>query len=42
MSASKLIRPSVDYKDSYLEALEEYHAEDRYLYQDIATLNADF
>ena len=42
MSASKLIRPSVDYKDSYLEALEEYHAEGRYLYQDIATLNANF
>ena len=42
MSASKLIRPSVEYKDSYLKALEEYHAEGRYLYQDISALNADF
>lgn len=42
MSASKLIRPSIDYKDNYLEALEEYHAEDRYLYQSITDLNADF
>ena len=42
MSASKLIRPTADYKDSYLEALEEYHAEERYLYQEITTLQADF
>ncbi|NQZ13415.1 MAG: GNAT family N-acetyltransferase [Alphaproteobacteria bacterium] len=42
MSASKLIRPSIDYKDNYLEALEEYHAEDRYLYQNIADLSSDF
>lgn len=42
MSASKLIRPTPDYKDSYLAALKEYHAEKRYLYQDIGTLSADF
>lgn len=42
MTASKLIRPSVDFKASYLEALAEYHKEGRYLYNDIATLNADF
>lgn len=42
MSASKLIRPSIDYKDDYLEALKEYHEEGRYLYQDITTLDADF
>lgn len=42
MSASKLIRPNVDFKDSYLEALEEYHAEGRYKYQDIAALSANF
>jgi predicted acetyltransferase len=42
MTASKLIRPNIDFKDSYLEALEEYHAEDRYLHQDIAVLQNDF
>ena len=42
MTASKLIRPSADYKEDYLAALEEYHAEGRYLYQDIARLTADF
>lgn len=42
MSASKLIRPNAEFKESYLEALEEYHAEGRYTYQDIPTLNADF
>ena len=42
MSASKLIRPSIDYKDDYLEALKEYHDEGRYLYQDIARLTHDF
>ena len=42
MSASKIIRPSVDYKEDYLEALKEYHAEGRYLYQDIVALNQDF
>lgn len=42
MSASKLIRPSVEYKDSYLKALEEFHAEGRYLYQDIAILKNSF
>lgn len=42
MSASKLIRPDTDYKDSYLAALGEYHAEDRYLYQDPAVLADDF
>jgi predicted acetyltransferase len=42
MSASKLIRPTVEFKESYLEALEEFHKEGRYLYQDIARLNADF
>lgn len=42
MTASKLIRPLAEYKDSYLEALREYHAEKRYLYQDIHGLNANF
>jgi predicted acetyltransferase len=42
MSASKLIRPSADFKESYLEALEEYHAEGRYTHQDYARLSNDF
>lgn len=42
MTASKLIRPSIEYKDSYLEALAEYHAEKRYLYKDITSLSLDF
>ena len=42
MSASKLIRPSIDYKDDYLDALREYHAEGQYTHQDIGTLKGDF
>jgi predicted acetyltransferase len=42
MTASKLVRPALEYKESYLEALEEFHAEGRYLYQEIPHLNADF
>jgi len=42
MSASKLVRPAEQYKESYLEALEEYHAEGRYLYQDIGQIDANF
>lgn len=42
MVASKLIRPHSEYKDSYLEALHEYHAESRYEYQQHAKLNTDF
>jgi predicted acetyltransferase len=42
MSASKLVKPSVEYKESYLEALKEYHEEGKYLYQDIAQLTDNF
>ncbi|MCB9989423.1 MAG: GNAT family N-acetyltransferase [Rhodospirillales bacterium] len=42
MSASKLIRPSVDYKDSYLKALAEYHEQGRVLYLDATVLKGDF
>jgi predicted acetyltransferase len=42
MSASKLVRPDVDYKDSYLDALAEYHAEGRYLYNKTEILRGDF
>jgi len=41
MSAAKLIRPSAEYKDSFLEALEEYHQEGYYTYNDIPRLKAD-
>jgi len=42
MSASKLVRPSSDYKDSYLTALAEYHSEGRYMYCNIPVLRGDF
>lgn len=42
MSASKLIKPIIDVKDSYIEALKEYHAEKRYLDKDIAKISSDF
>ena len=42
MSASKLVRPAIEFKESYLDALKEYHAEGRYLHQDIDTLTHDF
>lgn len=41
MSASKLVKPDVEYKDSYLEALKEFHAEDRYTFLDIDHLKND-
>lgn len=30
MSASKLVKPSIEYKDSFLDAIDEYQAEGRY------------
>jgi predicted acetyltransferase len=42
MSASKLVRPAIEFKESYLDALKEYHAEGRHLHQDIDTLTHDF
>ena len=42
MSASKLIKPSVDYKESYLEALQLYHAEERYKNLSIKELDDNF
>jgi predicted acetyltransferase len=42
MSASKLVKPSVDYKDSYLEALAEFQAEGRYEFLKISEIEADF
>ena len=42
MSASKLVRPDLEYKESFLEALREYHAEGRQLYNDSTRLETDF
>lgn len=42
MSASKLIRPDAAYKDSYIEALSEYHKEGRYKYNKLISLRSDF
>lgn len=42
MTASKLVRPSAEYKENYLKALEEYHAEGRYLHQDLQKLSGNF
>lgn len=42
MSASKLVKPSVDYKDGYLEALREFHAEGRYEFLDDKELEENF
>jgi len=42
MSASKLTKPSTVYKESYLNALQEYHKEKRYLFLDIDKLSENF
>lgn len=42
MTASKLIRPDPAYRDSYLKALDEYHAEGRFQFEKTAELARDF
>ncbi len=42
MSASKIIKPSVDYKDSYLEAIKEFQEEGRYNFIDTNELDKNF
>ena len=42
MSASKLVRPDIEFKDSYLTALGEYHAEERYLALSSVEIAANF
>jgi predicted acetyltransferase len=42
MSASKLVKPSIEYKDSYLEAIREFHEEERYQFLDILNLQENF
>jgi len=42
MSASKLVRPTTDCAQSFLAALDEFHAEGRYLFLDKSAIQADF
>lgn len=42
MSASKLVKPSAEYKASFLEALREFQAEGRYTFLDETMLRGDF
>ncbi len=42
MSASKLVKPAIEYKDSYLEALGEFHAEGRYQFIENHEIEMDF
>lgn len=41
MSASKLVKPNIEYIESYLEALDEYHSEGRYKFVDKSEIKAD-
>lgn len=42
MSASKLVKPSVEYKESYLEALREFQEEGRYGFLDLESISNNF
>lgn len=42
MSASKLVKPSVEYKESYLEALKEFQEEGRYSFLDYDDVRDNF
>lgn len=42
MSASKLVKPGIEYKLSFLGALDEYHAEDRYMSLDREEIEKNF
>lgn len=42
MSASKLVKPDREYKDSYLEAMREFQAENRYSHINLDELSASF
>lgn len=39
---TQLVRPSYQYKDSYIEALREFHREGRYTYHDLDKLRERF
>lgn len=42
MSASKLVKPSVEFKDSFIEALEEFQSEGRYSFLNIKEISDNF
>ncbi len=42
MSASKLVKPATEHKQSYLEALKEYHNEGRYKFLDEGDLAENY
>ena len=42
MSASKLVRPDIRYKDSFLEGLNEYHSEGRQTYRSMEYIRENF
>ncbi|MCK5374469.1 MAG: GNAT family N-acetyltransferase [Alphaproteobacteria bacterium] len=42
MSAAKLEKPNLEYKKSYIEAIKEFHEEDRYTYIKIEDLEKNF
>lgn len=42
MSASKLVKPSAEYKKSFLAAMKEFQAEGRYKFLDLAELEENF
>jgi predicted acetyltransferase len=42
MPASRLVRPSAEFKESFLEALREYHEESHYLFYDYNYVAGNF
>lgn len=42
MTAAKLVRPAMEHKESFLEALKEFHEEGRYTYNDPVQLRTNF
>ena len=42
MSASKLVKPAVEYKDSFLEALKEFQEEGRYTFLNVDEISENF
>lgn len=42
MGASKLVKPAVEHKEGYLEALAEFHAEGRYTFLNPEHVSANF
>ena len=42
MSAAKLEKPSIEFKESYIEAVQEFHEEDRYTFLRVEALEENF